>query len=190
MGSSTGSVTLQAAASAGSVTYTLPNAAPGSDGLALVSTASGTMSWAAAGAAIASDTSTTTLYPAMSTGTSGNFTAAKVNANFTFNGATNTLTVTALTESSSITLKENVNPLTNALDSILKLCGVSYDRRDGSRKNEVGLIAEEVNKIIPNLVTKNATGDPEGIQYTKLTAYLVEAIKSLKAEIDELKGNK
>jgi hypothetical protein len=70
------------------------------------------------------------------------------------------------------------------------LCGVSYDRRDGSRKNEVGLIAEEVNKIIPNLVTKNATGDPEGIQYTKLTAYLVEAIKSLKAEIDELKGNK
>jgi hypothetical protein len=125
-----------------------------------------------------------------STSNTGNFTAAKINANFTFNGATNTLTVTALTESSSISLKENVNPLTNALDSILQLCGVSYDRRDGSRKNEVGLIAEEVNKIIPNLVTKNATGDPEGIQYTKLTAYLVEAIKSLKAEIDELKGTK
>ena len=190
MGSSTGSVTLQGAASAGSVTYTLPNAAPGSDGLALVSTTSGTMSWAAAGAAITSDTSTTTLYPAMSTSNTGNFTAAKINANFTFNGATNTLTVTALTESSSITLKENVSPLTNALDSILQLCGVSYDRRDGSRKNEVGLIAEEVNKIIPNLVTKSASGDPEGIQYTKLTAYLVEAIKSLKAEIDELKGNK
>ena len=80
--------------------------------------------------------------------------------------------------------------MTNALDRILQLCGVSYDRRDGSRKNEVGLIAEEVNKIIPNLVTKSATGDPEGIQYTKLTAYLVEAIKSLKAEIDELKGTK
>ena len=190
MGSSTGSVTLQAAASAGSATYILPNAYPGTTGFALVSDTSGNMSWAAAGAAITSDTSTTTLYPAMSTSNTGNFTAAKINANFTFNGATNTLTVTSLTESSSIALKENVSPLTNALDSILQLCGVSYDRRDGSRKNEVGLIAEEVNKIIPNLVTKSASGDPEGIQYTKLTAYLVEAIKSLKAEIDELKGTK
>jgi hypothetical protein len=190
MGSSTGSVTFQAAASAGSATYILPNALPGTSGFALVSDTSGNMSWAAAGAAITSDTSTTTLYPAMSTSNTGNFTAAKINANFTFNGATNTLTVTSLTESSSIALKENVSPLTNALDSILQLCGVSYDRRDGSRKNEVGLIAEEVNKIIPNLVTKSASGDPEGIQYTKLTAYLVEAIKSLKAEIDELKGTK
>ena len=190
MGSSTGSVGLQAAASAGSATYILPNALPGTSGFALVSDTSGNMSWAAAGAAIASDTSTTTLYPAMSTSNTGNFTAAKVNANFTFNGATNTLTVTALTESSSIALKENVNPLNNALDSVLQLCGVSYDRRDGSRKNEIGLIAEEVNKIIPNLVTKSASGDPEGIQYTKLTAYLVEAIKTLKAEIDELKGTK
>jgi hypothetical protein len=190
MGSSTGSVTFQAAASAGSATYILPNAYPGTTGFALVSDTSGNMSWAAAGAAITSDTSTTTLYPAMSTSNTGNFTAAKINANFTFNGATNTLTVTSITESSSIALKENVSPLTNALDSILQLCGVSYDRRDGSRKNEVGLIAEEVNKIIPNLVTKSASGDPEGIQYSKLTAYLVEAIKSLKAEIDELKGTK
>ena len=192
MGSSTGSVTFQAAASAGSATYVLPTALPGTTGFALVSDTSGNMSWAAAGTNIpvSSDTSTTTLYPAMSTSNSGNLTTIKINSNFTFNGVTNTLTVTALTESSSIMLKENVNPLTNALDSILQLCGVSYDRRDGSRKNEVGLIAEEVNKIIPNLVTKNATGDPEGIQYTKLTAYLVEAIKSLKAEIDELKGNK
>jgi hypothetical protein len=80
--------------------------------------------------------------------------------------------------------------LTNALNSVLQLCGVSYDRRDGSRKDEIGLIAEEVNKVIPNLVSKDDQGNPLGIQYTKLTAYLVEAIKSLKAEIDELKGTK
>jgi hypothetical protein len=176
---------------AANVTWTLPAADAATAGFALVSNGSGVLSWAAAGAAITDDTTTTTLYPAMTTLTTGNFTAARVTSTkFSFNASTGTLTVTALTESSSITLKENVNPLTNALDSILQLCGVSYDRRDGSRKNEVGLIAEEVNKIIPNLVTKSASGDPEGIQYTKLTAYLVEAIKSLKAEIDELKGNK
>lgn len=92
-----------------------------------------------------------------------------------------------ITETSSITLKENINPIENALDSITKLVGVIYDRKDGSSKNEAGLIAEETDKILPNLVTKDNQGNPEGINYTKITAYLIEAIKTLKADIDELK---
>jgi len=93
----------------------------------------------------------------------------------------------ALTESSSATLKENITPIDGALDLILQLTGVVYDRRDGSRKNEAGLIAEEVNKVLPNLITLDDQGIPLGVQYTKLTAYLIEAVKSLKAEIDQLK---
>jgi len=93
----------------------------------------------------------------------------------------------ALTESSSATLKENITPISGALDLILQLTGVIYDRRDGSRKNEAGLIAEEVNKILPNLISTDEQGTPMGVQYTKLTAYLIEAVKSLKAEIDQLK---
>jgi hypothetical protein len=188
MGSSTGSVGLQAAASAGSATYILPNALPGTSGFALVSDTSGNMSWAAAGAAITTDTSTTTLYPAMSTSTSGNFTAAKVNTGITFNGTTGVLTTSGgFVESSSIALKENVNPITGALDAIMSLVGVTYDRKDGSKQNEAGLIAEAVEQVIPNIVSKDANGNAEGIYYSKLTAYLVEAIKSLKAEIDPLK---
>ena len=93
----------------------------------------------------------------------------------------------AFTESSSATLKENITPIDGALDLILQLTGVIYDRRDGSRKNEAGLIAEEVNKVLPNLITLDDQGIPLGVQYTKLTAYLIEAVKSLKAEIDQLK---
>jgi hypothetical protein len=93
----------------------------------------------------------------------------------------------ALTESSSATLKENIIPIDGALDLILQLTGVIYDRKDGSRKNEAGLIAEEVNKILPNLISTDEQGTPMGVQYTKLTAYLIEAVKSLKAEIDQLK---
>lgn len=93
----------------------------------------------------------------------------------------------ALTESSSATLKENITPINGALDLILQLTGVIYDRQDGSRKNEAGLIAEEVNKVLPNLITLDDQGTPMGVQYTKLTAYLIEAVKSLKAEIDQLK---
>jgi hypothetical protein len=90
-------------------------------------------------------------------------------------------------ETSSIALKENINPIENALDSIMQLIGVTYDRKDGSTKNEVGLIAEDVNQVIPSIVAKDKDGNPVGINYSRLSAYLIEAVKSLKAEIDSLK---
>jgi hypothetical protein len=108
--------------------------------------------------------------------------------------ATATFTATSIvagsiTETSSAIYKENINPLEDALNSILKLVGVSYDRID-TKAHEVGLIAEDVEKIIPDIVSKNQDGEPIGIQYTKLTAYLIESIKSLKKEIDLLKNQK
>lgn len=190
-GSSSGAVTFQVPAAAGSVTYTLPST-DGTNGYALVTNGSGTLSWAVAGATINDDTSTNaTYYPTLSTTNTGNFTTAKVSSSkFTFNPSSGLLTVTSLTESSSIALKENVNPITGALDSIMQLVGVTYDRKDGSKKHEAGLIAEDVATVLPNLITYDDEGKPSGINYTKLSAYLIEAVKSLKGEIDTLKGNK
>jgi hypothetical protein len=90
---------------ASSVTWTLPSTDASTNGFALVSNGSGTLSWAAAGAAITSDTSTTTLYPAMSTSNTGNFTAAKVNANLVFNGSTNSLGVGTNTPLASVDIQ-------------------------------------------------------------------------------------
>ena len=104
------------------------------------------------------------------------------------NGSFSALTATSITEDSSIALKENIAPIENALENILKLSGVTYDRID-TKEHEAGLIAEWVDRIIPDLVTKDSSGKPIGIKYTKLTAYLIESIKSLKQEINELKGN-
>lgn len=92
-----------------------------------------------------------------------------------------------ITETSSIALKENINPIENALDSIAQLLGVTYDRKDGSTKNEAGLIAEDVNQVIPSVVTKDSAGNPTGINYSRLSAYLIEAVKTLKQEVDQLK---
>ena len=103
-------------------------------------------------------------------------------------GISGQVTATTVSETSSIAFKQNVMPLTNALDAILQLVGVTYDRKDGETKNEVGLIAEEVYKVAPNLVTLDSDGNPYGLYYTKITAYLIESIKSLKQELDELKG--
>jgi len=118
--------------------------------------------------------------------------ALQVDGGMGVNGTGHFGAVTAgtITETSSITLKENINPIQNALDSIMQLAGVIYDRKDGSSISEAGLIAEQVNEVLPNLVKKDVDGNPEGIAYTKLTAYLIEAVKTLKEEIEFLKGTK
>lgn len=104
-------------------------------------------------------------------------------------GIAGQLTAATIVETSSIAFKENINPIESALDKISNLVGVIYDRKDGSAKGEVGLIAEEVEKHIPNVVTKNDEGQTYGLQYTKLSAYLIEAIKELRKEIADLKAN-
>ena len=97
------------------------------------------------------------------------------------------MSVTSLTETSSIKYKENIKPISNALEQLSKLQGVIYDRIDTGVKQEAGLIAEDVFKVLPNLVQLDDEGNPMGVKYTKLTAYLIECIKELKLEIETLK---
>lgn len=103
-------------------------------------------------------------------------------------GVSGQITVTTLVETSSIVFKENINPIENALELVIQLMGVTYDRKD-NKEHEAGLIAEHVYKVAPDLVSLDKDGKPYGIKYTKLGAYLIESIKSLKNEIEILKGN-
>ena len=102
--------------------------------------------------------------------------------------ATGTVTANNFVETSSIAIKENINPITNALELIEQLSGVTYDRIDGSKKGEAGLIAEHVEKILPNLIGYDEKGKPIGINYSKLTAYLIEAVKELTQRIKDLEN--
>jgi hypothetical protein len=102
-------------------------------------------------------------------------------------GISGQMTAASIVETSSIVFKENINPINNALNLVMQLAGVTYDRKD-NKEHEAGLIAEQVYKIIPDLVSLDANGKPHGIKYTKLTAYLLESIKSLKQEIDVLRA--
>jgi hypothetical protein len=107
-------------------------------------------------------------------------------------GTAGNIIAISITETSSERLKENIVPITNALHSILQLNGVNFDWKDkttGAGK-QAGLIAEQVAPIIPEVVDYDSEGQSTGIQYGKLVAYLIEAVKELKEEIDVLKGNK
>ena len=99
------------------------------------------------------------------------------------------ITAQTIVETSSIALKENINPIQNALDIITQLDGVTYDRLD-NKEHEAGLIAEWTNNVIPELVAKDSKGNATGIKYSKLTAYLIEAVKTLKNELDSIKSKK
>lgn len=101
-----------------------------------------------------------------------------------------TLSAVTIVESSSITLKENIRPIEHPLESILQLLGVMYDRKDGSTKNEIGLLAEDVYKILPNIVSLDDKGNPAGVMYTKLSIYLLETIKKLHSEVEQLKRDR
>jgi hypothetical protein len=173
---------------AANYTLTLPST-DGTDDQVLTTNGSGTLSWTGKSIAVANNTTdSNTNFILFSSVSSGNLATSRVSTSaLTFQPSTGTFTATAIVESSSIVLKENITPIENALDSILKLSGVTYDRRD-TQVHEAGLIAEWVNEVIPELVTKDSEGNAIGIKYSKLTAYLVEAVKTLKAEIEVLKG--
>lgn len=100
------------------------------------------------------------------------------------------LTVTGqITESSSIRYKENVSTITGSLDKVNSLRGVYYNKIDTPEQSEVGLIAEEVAEVMPELVTYNEDV-VEGVKYSKTVALLVEAIKELTARVEELESGK
>ena len=97
--------------------------------------------------------------------------------------------VGTITETSMREMKTNISNLENILPSVLQMQGVKFDWKDEEKaKDNYGFIAEDVEKIFPNLITYDAKGKPEGIQYTKMTAVLLEAIKEQQIQIDELKA--
>lgn len=106
-----------------------------------------------------------------------------ISGNVIING---TMSATEIIETSSIRFKENVKPIEQAYETISKLQGVTYNWKE-TGKEDIGFIAEEVDKILPQLVDKNEDGIVNGMNYSKLTALLVEVVKNQQKQIDELK---
>lgn len=93
-----------------------------------------------------------------------------------------------VTAYSDARLKENVVTVDNALDKVLQMRGV-YFNKIGQEERQVGVIAQEVEAIVPELVKENADG-MKSVAYGNAMALLIEAIKELKSEIDQLKAER
>ncbi|MFW6233535.1 MAG: tail fiber domain-containing protein [Nanoarchaeota archaeon] len=96
-------------------------------------------------------------------------------------------------DSSDIRLKKNIRPLENPLSKIMQFNGVNYNwrideysRMDFNDKTQIGLIAQDVEEIVPELVSTDSQGY-KSISYQKISVLLVESIKDQQNQIDELK---
>jgi len=87
---------------------------------------------------------------------------------------------------SDATLKTNVETLTGSLDAVKAMRGVSYDWIENGN-SEVGVIAQEVEEVIPDVVSTNDQGI-KSVKYGNLVGVLIEAIKEQQAQIEELKA--
>ena len=90
-----------------------------------------------------------------------------------------------VTASSDIKLKKNISTIDNALDKVLNLRGVEFDYIESGEHN-IGVIAQEVEEVLPDLVHTDENTDTKSVAYGNLTAVLIEAVKELKKENDAL----
>lgn len=120
--------------------------------------------------------------------------AGKLSEKWTYNGTPLDL----LHSHSDVRLKKDIEPLVGSLDKVLQLQGVSFTwNRDTSfyvgrlKSNDIGLIAQDVEKIAPELVIETEINGVDfkvkNVDYSRLTPLLVEAIKEQQKQIEELK---
>lgn len=114
---------------------------------------------------------------------SSNLAAGSVN--LTFNG-TNLVCGGTVTANSDESLKTNITVIENALDKVVGLRGVEFDYKE-SGDHSIGLIAQEVEKVLPDLVYESEDGI-KSVAYQNVVAVLIEAVKEQQVQIDALKS--
>jgi len=147
----------------------------GTTGQALLSDGDGTFSW---GQAVT--TTSDVQFNSLGVGTAAPTTAGLIRA---------TNDVVAF-YSSDKRLKDNITTIPNALDKVCKLGGYEFDwnsKQDVYEGHDIGVIAQEVEAVFPELVTTRDSGY-KAVKYEKLVAVLIEGIKELSAKVNELEN--
>ncbi|MEX0980631.1 MAG: tail fiber domain-containing protein [Bacteroidales bacterium] len=93
---------------------------------------------------------------------------------------------------SDLTLKKDINTIQNALGLVTSLRGVTYRWKETEAipengREQIGLIAQEVEAVLPQIVTENDEGH-KGVSYDKLSAVLIEAMKEQQMQIEQLQS--
>ena len=179
----------------GTVTGTLQNSSTG--GAMSVSNTSGTRV-----ASVYNGTYGGSIYIANTSGTSVGYMQANSangaslglkdsaeNINILCSGDTGNVRCVSLTQTSSRKVKKNIADMTSEeARKLLELEPVSFDYKDEAQgKDRRGFIAEDVAKVLPNVVTPETENAPASLDYVQLVPYLVKIVQEQQKDIEELK---
>ena len=185
-GIGSGVCVLQASTNAGNPVFTLPVNVGTADQV-LKTDGTGVLSWGTS--ASVPDPTTDLEVNSLGVGTAASRVRGEIRA-------TNDITAFY---ASDRTLKENIKPISNSLEKLNKLNGVSFDwvdeyiaERGGEdgyfvRKSDIGVIAQEVEEVLPEAVATREDGI-KAVKYERIIPLLIEAIKELQQQVNDLKN--
>lgn len=143
-------------------------------------------SWStpAGGVTITDDTTTNAdYYVTVATVTSGSLSALKIaSTKMYFNPSTGTLSATNFFSLSDIQFKTDIQPIDNALSIVNSLNGVGFKWKQ-TGEHTYGIIAQELEKIIPDIVHTSQVDGAKRVEYSALIGFLIEAIKELSDKV-------
>lgn len=91
---------------------------------------------------------------------------------------------------SSRRYKKNIAPMRNALQTVNLLSGVTFDWNTKELSNDFGLIAEDVATVLPTAVAYDISGYAKGVDYGRLSAILIEAVKDLSQQVRDIREDR
>jgi hypothetical protein len=143
---------------------------------------------------IINDTSTSvTQYLSMSRTTTGTFgTSYVASSKLYFNPNTGILSSVDFDSLSDRTLKENIQPIADSISILNEINPVSFNWKDNGKRS-YGVIAQEIEEILPDIVDTNPETGIKSVSYLQLISFLVAAVKQQQVEINIIKqelGNK
>ena len=101
------------------------------------------------------------------------------------NFSAGTITATNFDSTSDRNAKDNIAPITSAIDTLNQIDGVGFTWK-ANGKQSYGVIAQELQNVLPELVSESEEG--LAVSYTPLIAFLIEAVKSQEKRINELEA--
>jgi hypothetical protein len=104
-------------------------------------------------------------------------------------GTSSTTSANDITVNSDERIKDNVELIPNALEKVQAIRGVTFNRTDtDDDTRHAGVIAQEVEKVLPEVVTENEDTGIKSVAYANMVGLLIEAIKEQQTQIDDLKA--
>ena len=136
---------------------------------------------------LADESSDTTCFPVFATAATGNQAPKTDSSALTYNASTGTLAATNVNSTSDANLKENVETIVGSIDILKDINGVRFVWKDLGTPS-VGVIAQEVEQVLPELVSERSDNGTKSVNYNGLVGVLIEAVKELSSRVESLEN--